>query len=81
MMSNGNYEQTISPVQHECHDKTYAWSCIEYGWDIGTLHLKINEGDPYEDGYANEISVAFCPFCGYRPERLSEKTSKEGAIV
>jgi len=27
------------------------------------------------------IKIKFCPVCGFQPERLSEKTSKEEAIV
>jgi hypothetical protein len=81
MLPNGNYERVISPVQHRCMTKDYGILCIEYGWDEGRLILQIEDGDPYEGGYSNEIEVSFCPFCGYRPERLNPEASKEDAIV
>lgn len=65
MLPNGNYERVISPVQHECRSKDYTWRCREYGWDKGKLTLEIEDGDPCEDGYGNQIEVKFCPFCGY----------------
>lgn len=66
MLSNGNYEQVVSPIQHECKSKDYVFRCVEYEWDNGKLTLKIEDGDPYEDGYSGEIEVSFCPFCGYK---------------
>ncbi len=65
MLPNGNYEEIISPIQHKCSDKDYICQCIEYGWQIGKLLLKIEHGDPFEDGYSTEIDVKYCPFCGY----------------
>jgi hypothetical protein len=66
MLPNGNLETVASPIQHKCVSKDHLWSCVEYGWDIGNLLLKMVDGDPYEDGYSCEIQVNFCPFCGYR---------------
>ena len=71
MLDNGNYESVVSPIQHQCRSECYILECVEYGWDMGKLHLKIEDGDPYEDGYALELLVKYCPFCGYQPERLS----------
>jgi hypothetical protein len=67
MLPNGNYEEVISPIQHHCSHGIYTWNCIEYGYDLGKLHLSIVDGDPYEDGYEAKIIVNFCPFCGYKP--------------
>jgi len=33
------------------------------------------------DPCISEIIINFCPVCGFQPERLSEKTSKDDAIV
>ena len=66
MLPNGNYERIISPIQHKCTND--EWSCVEYGWDRGKLHLEIEDGDPYEDGYSAKKLVNYCPFCGYKPE-------------
>lgn len=68
MLPNGNYELIISPVQHECVDKNYIWKCVEYSLEKGILRLQIEDGDPYEDGYSNEIEIKYCPFCGYKPK-------------
>jgi hypothetical protein len=76
MLPNGNYESIISPIQHECSSKDSIWSCSEYGWDLGSLTLEVQDGDPYEDGYENKISVKYCPFCGYQPERLNPEARK-----
>ena len=64
MLENGNYEEVINPIQHLCRSEDYIFICIEYSWKKG-LFLKIEDGDPYEDGYSNEIIVNYCPFCGY----------------
>lgn len=66
MLPNGNYEQIISPIQHACIFEN--WCCVEYRWKKGKLLLKIEDGDPYEDGYSSEVNVKYCPFCGYKPE-------------
>ena len=63
MLLNGNYESIISPIQHQCRESVYE--CVEYGWDLRKLHLKIEDGDPCEDGYSSDILVKYCPFCGY----------------
>lgn len=68
MRPNGNYEEIISPIQHECRDENCIFHCVEYSWEMGRLLLKIDDGDPYEDGYSNEIDVIYCPFCGYTPK-------------
>lgn len=67
MLDNGNYEEIISPIQHECIDSSHfgIWHCVEYGWDLGKLKLSVENGDPYDDGYCNEVYVKYCPFCGY----------------
>lgn len=70
MLPNGNYESIISPIQHECRSKDYGWHCVEYGWEMGRLRLKVEDGDPYEDGYSNEIYVSYCPFCGYKSPHI-----------
>ena len=67
MLPNGNYEEIISPVQHHCKSDDYTWQCVEYGYQRGKLRLQIEDGDPYEDGYAAEIEIRYCPFCGYTP--------------
>jgi hypothetical protein len=65
MMPNGNYEQVADPIQHKCtFENRYTYECIEYGWDIGNLHLKI-EGNCHCD--SDKIKISFCPFCGYSP--------------
>lgn len=65
MLPNGNYENIISPVQHQCKSDDGIWTCVEYGWGIGRLRFQIESGDPYEDGFGSEIDVKYCPFCGY----------------
>ncbi len=67
MLDNGNYEEIISPIQHQCIDSSNfgSWNCVEYGWDMGRLKLSVEVGDPYEDGYSGELYVKYCPFCGY----------------
>lgn len=65
MLANGNYEEVISGIQHRCFYDSYH--CVEYGHELGKLRLCLEDGDPYEDGYAKEIQVRFCPFCGYKP--------------
>ncbi len=76
MLPNGNYESVISPIQHECRSEDYGWHCVEYGWEEPKLTLKVEIGDPYEDGFSAEQEVKFCPFCGYQPERLNETARK-----
>ena len=66
MLPNGNYEEVISPIQHECNSDVHIFSCVEYSWNPGKLLLKIEDGDPFEDGYSNEIEIKYCPFCGYQ---------------
>ena len=68
-MPNGNLEEVISPVQHECRSSDHIWACREVSWELGKLFLRICDGDPYEDGYENSIQVSFCPFCGYFPNK------------
>jgi hypothetical protein len=80
MMDNGNYERVVSPVQHQCRSKDHSWNCIEYGWKMGEILLKIEEGDGYEDGCQHEIVISFCPFCGYQPER-SKREDDNGVYV
>lgn len=83
MLDNGNYEEVISPIQHECRSIDYIWSCIEYGWELGILNLRIEDGDSYEDGFSATIKVIACPFCGYIPNekkiniQVCEKCSVE----
>lgn len=72
MLPNGNYEEIISPIQHECRSKDYMWHCIEYGWDMGQMKLMIEDGDPYEGGFSAEIIVDYCPFCGYKSQKLDK---------
>lgn len=69
MLNNGNYEEIISSIQHQCRCKNFIFECVEYAWDIGILHLKITDGDPYENGYHNEIEIKYCPFCGYNLQK------------
>lgn len=69
MLPNGNYEERVCFIQHQCL-KGFI-ECVEYSYEKPKLILKIHDGDPYEDGYSNEIEVNYCPMCGYRPERLS----------
>jgi hypothetical protein len=59
--------EEISSFQHECENENYIVRCVEYRWDLGKLYLKIQDGNPYEDGYSNGFIVNFCPFCGYSP--------------
>lgn len=63
MLPNGNYERIVSAIQHKC--VSGIWECIEYGWDMGKLHLKVEDGDPYEDGFSVKTEVKCCPFCKY----------------
>lgn len=65
MLPNGNYEEIISGIQHQCFYDSYQ--CVEYGWELGKLNLCLEDGDPYEDGYSKQILVSYCPFCGYKP--------------
>lgn len=67
MLPNGNYEAVVSPIQHQCVDG--AIFCTEYGWDMGKLHLEIESGDPYEDGFGYKAEVNFCPICGYSAKK------------
>jgi hypothetical protein len=66
ILPNGNYDEIISPIQHRCYSECNLFECVEYGWKPGELLLKIEDGDPYEDGYSNEREVSYCPFCGYQ---------------
>ncbi len=67
MLENGNYEKVVCPIQHECQWDCYTLHCVEYSWKPGTLILKVEYGDPPEDGFSYETEVKFCPFCGYHP--------------
>jgi len=67
MLPNGNYEEIISPIQHQCHTNDWVVNCVEHGWEIGKLKIFIEDGDPFEDGYSNKLYVNYCPFCGYSP--------------
>lgn len=67
MMPNGNYEEVISYIQHSCRNN-HDWHCYEYSSNMGQLFLKIEEGDPYEDGCSYEIEVEYCPFCGQKSD-------------
>lgn len=68
---------------HECDKKIIYdkkenyWLCEE--WDNGKLYLIVTGEDYILDSHG--INVNFCPFCGYQPERLSEKTPQGDAIV
>lgn len=66
MLDNGNYEEVISFIQHACQSEDRIIKCVQYSSDIGKLHIEIEEGDPYEDGYCRKFLVAYCPFCGYQ---------------
>jgi hypothetical protein len=63
MMSNGNYEEIVSPIQHKCYYGSGS-VCVENGWNLGKLKLSI----VIDDDDTKEIYVKFCPFCGYKPE-------------
>jgi hypothetical protein len=65
MLDNGNYEAVPLAIQHECK-LSEIMKCIQYSWDMKTLHLILEDGDPYEDGYSYKIPVNFCPVCGYK---------------
>lgn len=67
MMENGNYEEVVCYIQHECHTKDYSQICIEYSDKMGRLEFRVEEGDPYEDGFCWKTKFKFCPFCGYKP--------------
>ncbi len=70
VLPNGNYELVISPIQHECISKDFIWHCVEYSCKLGELILKLKDGDPYEDVYYTELQVKYCPFCGYKSNKL-----------
>lgn len=72
MLDNGNYESVISPLQHECQSKDCNVRCVEYGWDLGKIKLKVEVGDPYEDGFDYQCEVMCCPFCGYTPKKRTQ---------
>jgi hypothetical protein len=56
---------------HKCESKErYNFECMEIN-----NKLYLSAAGEYE------TIVRYCPFCGYQPERLNEKTSKEDAIV
>jgi len=65
MLDNGNYESVEMYIQHECRSEDYSLRCIQYLRDMNNLHLRIEQGDPYEDGVGIDFLVKFCPFCGY----------------
>jgi hypothetical protein len=71
ILPNGNYEKIVSVIQHQCHSNDYNMECIEYGYEIGKLYLKIEIGDPYEDGFSDSQLIKFCPFCGYSPNQTN----------
>ena len=75
MLPNGNYERVVSPSQHKCRSENFIYTCYEYGWDLGKLYLRLEDGDPCEDGYSSTIEVNYCPFCGYKPEKLRVQDS------
>jgi hypothetical protein len=66
MRDNGNYESIVSPIQHKC-DVSFSSYCVEYGWDLGKLYFKLEDGDPYKDGSSCSFEVNYCPCCGYHP--------------
>jgi hypothetical protein len=66
MLPNGNYEPVPCPIQHECRSSDFVLRCVQYSWNSMKLTLYIEEGDPYEDGYAKQVEVNFCPFCGLK---------------
>jgi hypothetical protein len=72
---NGNYEEIVSPIQHQCIESSNfgSWNCVEYVWDIGKLKLSHASGDPYDEGYSVEIYVRYCPFCGYETGKTNER--------
>lgn len=69
MRDNGNYEEIICFIQHECCSSDGVWNCIQYKNDMTSLVLKFYLGDPYEDGVEEQINVLFCPFCGYSADK------------
>lgn len=67
MLDNGNYESVVLPLQHSCRQDTMA--CFQYSRDMENLHLIIEEGDPYEDGFSLEFIVKYCPICGHEAKK------------
>lgn len=69
MMDNGNYEEIISPIQHQCHIHHGEVQCVEYGHDLGKLYLTIDK-DNDDEGYCDiTLEIKHCPFCGYQPTK------------
>ena len=66
MLSNGNYEEIISYIQHECF-LAHGLHCVERSTHLKELRLIVTEGDPYEDGFQREYDINYCPACGYKP--------------
>lgn len=66
MMPNGNYEEVISPIQHQCYSDDKTMRITEYGWSMGKLIIEIEVGDPYEDGFGYRGDANYCPVCGYQ---------------
>lgn len=66
-MDNGNYEEVIVPIQHQCSSDLFT--CTQYSSDMENLKLEVSCGDPYEDGFEVSIKVKFCPFCGYKADK------------
>jgi hypothetical protein len=54
MLPNGNYEEVILPIQHEC--KNLNLLCRQYYHDMENLHLYIDD---------EQYLVKFCPICGF----------------
>ena len=68
MLPNGNYESVVCPIQHKCVGfGSCDWNCVEYSWKEG-LFLSCESDEVEFCGDA--INVKFCPFCGYKYERV-----------
>lgn len=67
MLSNGNYEEVVLFIQHECHSNDFT--CTQYSLDMENLKLVVTYRDPYEDGFEVSTKVNFCPFCGYKADK------------
>lgn len=63
MLDNGNYESVPCPIQHKCKISNIL-TCVKYAWDLGSMYLILEDGDPYEDGYSYKVEIGFCPICG-----------------
>lgn len=73
-------EKKITPIQNDM-DIWQIYTAIPMNNSQGESNLQLWVHFSNDSTDEHGVYINFCPFCGYQPERLSEKTSKDDAIV